>query len=81
MSRHSGHYVEQYDGHTIVYDEGPASWGAYVEDMPVCVAVADTREQVEEAIRWAIVSHSAALACDMAERPWLYGEQAEAAHA
>jgi len=35
-------YVEQYDGHTIVHDRGPTSWGAYVEDLPTCIAVADT---------------------------------------
>ena len=40
-------YVEEYDGHTIVYDQGPTSWGAYVEDLPVCFSVGATFEECE----------------------------------
>ncbi len=71
----SGHYVEQYNEHTIVYDEGPTSWGAYVEDLPVCFTVADTREQAERQIREAIAGHLDTLRRDMQERPWLYESQ------
>lgn len=43
--------VERYDGHTIVYDQGPTTWGAYVEDLPTCVAVAETFEETQRLIR------------------------------
>ncbi len=48
-------YVEQYDGHTIVYDRGPTSWGAFVEDLPTCVAVGGTFEECERLIKEGIV--------------------------
>ena len=55
---HEDHtYVEHYDGHTIVYDQGPTSWGAYVEDLPVCVAVGETFEECERLIKEGIVIH------------------------
>ena len=46
--------VEEYDGHTIVYDQGPTSWGAYVEDLPVCFSVGETFEECERRIKEAI---------------------------
>lgn len=52
QERHT--YVEQYDGHTIVYDQGPTSWGAYVEDLPVCFSVGDTFEECQRLIKEAI---------------------------
>ncbi len=64
--------IEHYDGHTIVYDQGPTSWGAYVEDLPVCFTVADTREQAWQQIREAIAGHLETLRQDMRDRPWLY---------
>ncbi len=71
------HEVERYDGHTIVYDEGPTSWGAYVEDLPVCFTVADTREACGQQIREAIAVYLDALHRDMQERPALYERRAE----
>ncbi len=48
-------YVEQYDGHTVVYDnDGPTTWGAYVEDLPVCFSVGDSFEECQRNIREAI---------------------------
>ena len=47
-------YVEEYEGHTIVYDQGPTSWGAYVEDLPVCFSVAATFEECARRIKEAI---------------------------
>ena len=41
----------------VVLEKGPTSWGAYVPDLPGCVAVADTREETEELIREAIEFH------------------------
>lgn len=40
----------RHDGHTIVYDQGPTSWGAYVEDLPTCVAVAETFEEPQRLV-------------------------------
>lgn len=51
-----GHtHVEQYGGFTIVYDQGPTSWGAYVEDLPTCVAVGETFEECQRLVKEGIV--------------------------
>ncbi|HZS89815.1 MAG TPA: type II toxin-antitoxin system HicB family antitoxin [Chloroflexota bacterium] len=47
-------YIEHYAGHTIVYDQGPTTWGAYVEDLPVCFSVGDTFEECQRRIKEAI---------------------------
>ena len=44
------HYV-------VIIEKGPASYGAYVPDLPGCVAVAETHEEVLELIREAIELH------------------------
>lgn len=44
-------------GYEVVLEEGPTSWGAYVPDLPGCVAVADTRAEVLDSIDRAIVMH------------------------
>ena len=41
----------------LEYDSGANDWGAYVPDLPGCVAVGDTREEVEQLIREAIIMH------------------------
>lgn len=41
----------------IVIEEGPESFGAYVPDLPGCVAVGTTRAEVESLIREAITDH------------------------
>jgi predicted RNase H-like HicB family nuclease len=41
----------------IIEKEETTDWGAYVPDLPGCVAVADTREEVEHLIREAIALH------------------------
>ena len=43
--------------YAVVIGEGPSSYGAYVPDLPTCVAVAETREEVSELIREAIEYH------------------------
>ena len=48
--------------YTVIVEEGPSSYGAYVPDLPGCVAVADTREEVSTLIQEAIVSHLELLA-------------------
>jgi predicted RNase H-like HicB family nuclease len=41
----------------VVIEKGPASFGAYVPDLPGCVAVAKTRRRVNRLIREAIQLH------------------------
>jgi predicted RNase H-like HicB family nuclease len=41
----------------VVVDQGPTSFGAYVPDLPGCIAVGDTREEVLRLIREAIELH------------------------
>jgi predicted RNase H-like HicB family nuclease len=41
----------------IVIEKGPASFGAYVPDLPGCVAVAKNRRQVRRLIEEAIRLH------------------------
>ena len=41
----------------VVVEHGATSWGAHVPDLPGCVAVADTREEVLQMIREAIEFH------------------------
>ena len=43
--------------YAVVIEEGAASWGAYVPDLPGCIAVAESREEVETLIREAVVFH------------------------
>ena len=41
----------------VVVERGDASWGAHVPDLPGCIAVGETREEVVGLIREAIVLH------------------------
>ena len=43
--------------YAVVIEKGPTSYGATVPDLPGCVAVADTREEVERLIQEAIAFH------------------------
>jgi len=43
--------------YTVLIEKGPTSYGAYVPDLPGCVAVAETREEVETLIQGAIAMH------------------------
>lgn len=45
----------------VIVERGERSFGAYVPDLPGCVAAADTREEVIELIREAIVMHLEAM--------------------
>jgi predicted RNase H-like HicB family nuclease len=42
---------------TVIYERGPASWGAYVPDLPGVISVGDSREEVERLIQEAIGFH------------------------
>ena len=41
----------------VVVEHGPSSFGAYVPDLPGCMAVGQTREEVLTLIREAIEFH------------------------
>nr|CAS02962.1 putative integron gene cassette protein [uncultured bacterium] len=41
----------------VVIEEGPTSFGAYVPDLPGCVAAGETRQEVMRLIREAIEFH------------------------
>lgn len=41
----------------VVIEKGPSSFGAYVPDLPGCIAVAETKEEVLELIQEAIEFH------------------------
>lgn len=43
--------------YAVILEHGPTSWGAYVPDLPGCVAVAKTRQEVEQLIEEAIRLH------------------------
>lgn len=43
--------------YAVIIEKGEASYGAYVPDLPGCVAVGETREEAEELIREAIKFH------------------------
>ena len=43
--------------YVVLFEKGETGWGAYVPDLPGCVAVAKTREETEKLIREAIVLH------------------------
>lgn len=41
----------------VIIEEGPESFGAYAPDLPGCVAVGSTREEVSKLIHEAIEFH------------------------
>ncbi len=43
--------------YAVIVEKGLTSYGAYVPDLPGCVAVAETREETEELIRQAVIYH------------------------
>jgi predicted RNase H-like HicB family nuclease len=45
----------------VIVEKGPKSYGAYVPDLPGCVAVGETRREVKRLIREAIEMHLDAL--------------------
>ena len=47
--------------YTVIVEKGAATWGAYVPDLPGCIAAGDSREEVLALIREAIEFHVAGL--------------------
>lgn len=43
--------------YTVIIERGATSWGAYVPDVPGCIAAAETREESLKLIREAIEFH------------------------
>ena len=43
--------------YAVIIEKGQSSFGAYVPDLPGCVAVGDTREEVKVLIQEAIEFH------------------------
>jgi predicted RNase H-like HicB family nuclease len=43
--------------YAVIYEKGSTSYGAYVPDLPGCVAVGDTLEEVQQLIKEAIEFH------------------------
>jgi predicted RNase H-like HicB family nuclease len=41
----------------VIFEKGPTSYGAYVPDLPGCVAVAGTLDEVRNLIREAVQFH------------------------
>ena len=55
--------------YAVVIEEGSESFGAYVPDLPGCVAAAETREEVVSLIQEAIEFHLEGLKGDGQEIP------------
>jgi len=43
--------------YAVILERGESGWGAYVPDLPGCVAAAERRDEVLELIREAIALH------------------------
>jgi predicted RNase H-like HicB family nuclease len=43
--------------YAVIYEQGESGWGAWVPDLPGCVAAGESREEVEQLIREAIQVH------------------------
>jgi predicted RNase H-like HicB family nuclease len=53
----------------VVLEKGETSWGAYVPDLPGCVAVGETEQEVKQLIQEAIEFHLEDLAASGAQIP------------
>lgn len=50
--------------YVVIIEEGPTSFGAYVPDLPGCVAVGSTRSEVTALIQEAIEFHIEGMKAD-----------------
>ena len=50
--------------YVVIFEQGPTSWGAYVPDLPGCIAAGETFEETEQLIREAIEYHIEGLRLD-----------------
>ena len=63
--------------YTVIIEKGATSYGAYVPDLPGCVAVAKTRAELDVLIREAIALHLEGLREDGLDIPSPNSEAAE----
>ena len=60
----------------VVVERGETSWGAHVPDLPGCVAVGETREEVLRLIREAIDNTSTRASQELLRSPgnraWIF---------
>jgi predicted RNase H-like HicB family nuclease len=49
--------------YAVIFEKGDTSYGAYVPDLPGCVAVGETLEEVQRLIRGAMTFHLAHGVC------------------
>lgn len=54
--------------YTVIVEQGPTSWGAYVPDLPGCIAAGESRQEVLQLIREAMEFHMEGLR-DSGETP------------
>ena len=52
-----------------IIEKGPNSWGAYVPDLPGCVAASQSRDEVVRLIKEAVEFHLEGLKADGASIP------------
>jgi predicted RNase H-like HicB family nuclease len=43
--------------YTVIVEKGDTSWGAYVPDLPGCIAAGESRDEVLRLIREAVEFH------------------------
>ena len=48
--------------YTVIYEQGETNWGAIVPDLPGCVSVGHTLEEVQENVKEAIALYLEVLA-------------------
>ena len=60
--------------YAIVVEKGDTSYGAYVPDLPGCVAAAETRDEVLKLIKEAIEFHLEGIQADREPIPKAHSE-------
>jgi predicted RNase H-like HicB family nuclease len=65
--------------YTVIVEQGEKSWGAYVPDLPGCIAAGSSREEVLLLIREAIEFHIEGLreSGEAVPEPHSFGELVE----
>ncbi|MGB5596978.1 MAG: type II toxin-antitoxin system HicB family antitoxin [Crocosphaera sp.] len=48
--------------YAVIYEKGATNWGAIVPDLPGCVSIGDTLEEVQENVKEAITLYLEVLA-------------------
>jgi predicted RNase H-like HicB family nuclease len=54
--------------YTVIYEQGETNWGAIVPDLPGCVSIGDTFEEVQVNVKEAIALYLEVLA-ELGEEP------------